>query len=100
MAETLKQEAKRFLANVPEDYVFVCSDGRILRNIKELADALKTMKGVTYASHANATKNDFANWIKDIIKDEMLATDVRKAANQGQAAKRVESRIAVITKRL
>ena len=43
MAETLKQEAKRLLADVPEEYVFRCCDGQILRNMKEFGDALNTM---------------------------------------------------------
>ena len=42
MAETLKQEARRFLADVPEEYVFRCHDGRILESMKELGNALNT----------------------------------------------------------
>jgi hypothetical protein len=42
MVETLKEQAKRLLANVPEEYVFRCSNGAILRNVKELGDTLNT----------------------------------------------------------
>jgi hypothetical protein len=100
MAETLKQEAKRFLADVPEEYVFRCCDGQILRNVKELRDSLNTMKDETYVFHANKEKNDFANWANDIIKDEMLAKDLQKAPNRAQAVKLVASRIAILSKRL
>ena len=92
MVETLKQEAKRLLADVPEEYVFRCGDGQILRNMKELGDALNTITDETYVFHANTEKNDFTNWVRDIIKDEMLAKDLQKATNRAQAAKLVASR--------
>src|SRR4030042_4477120 len=100
MVEPLKQEAKRFLADAPEEYVFRCCDGHILRNMKELGDALNTMTDETYVFHANTEKNDFTNWARDIIKDEMLAKDLQKAPNRAQAAKLVASRRATLSKRL
>ncbi len=38
-----KQEAQRFLARVPEEYVFYCQDGRILKDMKELGEVLAVM---------------------------------------------------------
>jgi len=100
MAETLKQEAKRLLDNVPEEYVFRCCDGSILHSVKELGAALKTMTDETYAFHVNTEKNDFTTWVRDIIKDERLAKNLQKAPNQAQAAKLVDSRISLLSKRL
>jgi hypothetical protein len=100
MVETLKQQAKRLLADVPEEYVFRCGDGQILRNMKELGDALNTITYETYVFHANKEKNDFTNWVRDIIKDERLAKDLQKATNRAQAAKLVANRSASISKRL
>jgi hypothetical protein len=68
--------------------------------MKELGDALNTMTYETYVFHANKEKNDFANWARDIIKDEMLAKDLQKAPNRAQAAKLVASRRATLSKRL
>jgi hypothetical protein len=100
MVETLNQQAKRFLANVPEENVFRCGNGHILRNMKELAEELKTMSEESYTFHANKQKNDFANWVRDIIKDERLAADLQKTPKQSQAAKLVASRISILSKRL
>ena len=100
MAETLKQEAKRLLDNVPEEYVFRCCDGSILHSMKELGAALKTMTDETYAFHVTTGKNDFTNWVRDIIKDGRLAKNLQKAPNQAQAAKLVDSRISLLSKRL
>jgi len=100
MAETLKEQAKRLLADVPEEYVFWCHDGGILRSMKELGDALNSMTDETYAFHANAEKNDFTNWVRDIIKDGRLARDLQKATDRAQAAKQAATRVATLTKRL
>jgi hypothetical protein len=100
MAETLKRQATRLLADVPEEYVFRCYDGQILRNMKELGDVLNTMTYETYVFHANNERNDFGNWARDIIKDEMLANDLQKAPNRTQAAKLVASRRATLNKRV
>jgi hypothetical protein len=100
MAETLKQEAKRLLAEVPNEYVFRCHDGLILQGMKELGNDLNSMADETYVFHANTEKNDFTNWVRDVIKDDMLAKDLQKATNRIQAAKRVASRIAILSNRL
>ena len=100
MAETLKQEAKRLLADVPEENVFWCHDGCVMHNMKELGDAMNTMADETYAYHANTEKNDFANWVRDVIKDEKLAKDLQKAPSKAQAARLVASRMSILSKRL
>ena len=100
MAETLKQEAKRLLADVPSEYVFRCHDGLILQNTKQLGNALNSMADETYVFHANTEKNDFTNWVRDVIKDDMLAKDLKKATNRTQASRLVASRIAILSKRL
>jgi len=91
-----KQEAKRLLSNVPEEYIFWCHDGRVLRNLKELGDAMNTMADETYAFHANAERNDFANWVRDIIKDKRLRQDLQKAPGREQAAQIIASRISTL----
>ena len=57
-----KQEAQRFLSKVPEEHVFYCQDGRILKDMKELGEALAVMADETFAYHANTEKKDFGNW--------------------------------------
>jgi hypothetical protein len=100
MAETLKQEAQRLLADVPEEYVFRCGNGHILHNLRELGDELKTMPDESYTFHANIERNDFSNWVRDIIRDEGLAKNLQKSLNQAQAARLVTSRINTLLKRL
>jgi hypothetical protein len=99
MAETMKQEAKRHLADVPNENVFRCHDGLTLQGMKELGNALNSMADETYVFHANTEKNDFTNWVRDVIKDDVLAKDLQKAMNRTHAAKLVASRISALSKR-
>ena len=88
------------LADVPKEYAFRCHDGLILQSMKQLGSALNSMTDETYVFHANTKKNDFSNWVRDIIKDEMLANDLQKATNRAQAAKLVANRIAILSKKV
>lgn len=86
-------ENRKRLADVPSDKVFWCQDGRVMKNLGELAAALRQMSSDTYLYHANAQKNDFSKWIKDVIGDETLAKDLQKVANNHAAAQKVEARV-------
>jgi hypothetical protein len=100
MALQSKEEAVRFLANVPSDKVFWCHDGRTLRNIAELGKALSSMTDETYVYHANREKNDFVSWVRDVIGDIKLADALQTAADRVKAASQTISRVGVLTKRL
>jgi hypothetical protein len=100
MALTSKQEAAKFLAEVPPEYAFWCQDGRTLRDMKELGKALATMTDETYNYHANMAKNDFSTWVRDVIGDDTLASNLQKALDRAQAASQTTRRVGVLTKKL
>ena len=100
MARILKQDAEQFLADVPEENVFRCHDGRMLRNMEELSQVFNNIGDEGFAYHANTDKNDFSNWVKDVIKDEKLARDLAKSRSQSQAAKAVAARISFLSNKL
>ena len=93
MSKTVKLDAAKILARVPEEYVFWCQDGRIFRDMLELGEAFANMSDETFVFHSNSEKNDFANWVRDIIKDEKLARDLMNSSDREQAAKRVAERV-------
>jgi len=68
-----KEQARKFLAQVPEEQVFWCNDGRIFRDMKELGEGLAAMSFDTFVYHVNLAKNDFSNWLRNVVKDEKLA---------------------------
>ncbi len=100
MARILRQAAERLLANVPEEYVFRCCDGRTLRNMQELSDAFSGMTDETFAYHANTDKNDFSNWTRDVIQDEKLARDLERSTNRTRAAKNMADRVSFLKGKL
>jgi hypothetical protein len=97
MTTMMNQDAKTRLADVPEDYVFWCCDGRTMRSMQELAEALNTMTDEVFAYHANQQKNDFSTWVSDIIRDEDLAADLRQAASRSAAAVIVTQRVTALS---
>jgi hypothetical protein len=96
----LKYDAQKFLAIVPEEYVFWCHDGRILKDMKELGEALAAMADETFAYHSNSEKNDFSNWVRDVISDEELASDLTLATNRVHATEHVTARLAFLTSKV
>ncbi len=91
-----KDSAKQFLATIEGERCFWCCDGAILCSMIDLVKALNKMPGKVFAYHVNKEKNDFANWVRDIIGDAELANEISASSNKADMAKRVQSRIAVL----
>ena len=100
MARILKEDAERLLGDVPQEKAFWCCDDCILRNMKELGEALANMTDETFAYHSNAEKNDFGNWVNDVIGDAKLARDLAKSSSKAQAASRVAERVDFLSAKL
>jgi hypothetical protein len=92
-----KKRNSQFTEKVPDEYVFWCCDNRKFADMKELVEGLNTMSDDTYTFHVNGEKNDFYNWVIDIIKDEELATGLLQATSRRIAAQCVASRLAFLT---
>jgi hypothetical protein len=92
-----KEQVNKALAKVPEGYVFWCHDGSIFADINELAEGLAAMSDETFAYHSNLEKQDFSNWVRDVIRDEQLANDLARATSRLQAVEYVTARITLLT---
>ncbi len=93
MAGITKQDAQALLADVPPEFAFWVHDGGVLRNLRELNESLVIMSDETYGYHSNDFKKDFGNWVRDIIGDKKLASDLDKAASRAEAARAVSRRL-------
>lgn len=71
-----KKEGANVLNLTPDKY-FWTKDGKGLRNLTELLNELKVMPHETFHHHVNIGKNDFANWIADVLQDSITAKAIR-----------------------
>jgi hypothetical protein len=103
MTKKVKTKAKekgqldKLLVKVPAEYVFYCHDGSVFADLRELAEGLQAMSDEAFAYHCNLEKQDFSNWVRDIVGDEELAKDLAKATNRLQAAEYLVARIVLLT---
>ena len=81
------------LEDVSGDKVFWCGDGKVIKNLAELASALEEMAEEIYLRHASGGKNDFSNWVRDVVGDAPLACQLKKARTRVTAARRVKDRL-------
>lgn len=88
-----KKNALPLTAEVEPEKAFWLNDGRMLKNLKELGQALETMDGALWNFHANAEKNDFASWVEDVFGQKQLGSALRKTKSARTAAKRVKEKM-------
>ena len=91
-----KEEANRRLGDVPDEKRFWCRDGKLLKNLGELEKALNDMSDDTFHCHSSEGRDDFSNWIRDVVGDNKLANDLSKAKSRIQASKAVTQRISFL----
>jgi hypothetical protein len=71
-----KQDLIKELSDVnPENY-FRVANGIVVKNLKELDKAIENMGDETFKCHVSEVRNDFSNWIREVIKDEKLADEL------------------------
>jgi len=58
-----------------EEY-FYAIDGKVIKSLADLHLALKLMDEKHFYFHVNEEKHDFANWIRDVLREEGLAYKV------------------------
>jgi len=85
-----------FLEDVPERYAFLLKDGRKLLNVEQLAKALKNMEHDVFYHHVTSERNDFHNWVRDIVLDLELAEKILNAKTPEDAKRVIEERVKFI----
>ena len=86
----------RHLNDVPEENNFVLKTGQQVKNLNELCLHLAEMDDNTFSHHVNSDKNDFKNWVFDVVKDRKLAEKISSATDRKRMANVVHSRITEI----
>lgn len=58
---------------------FWITDGTVLSNLIELRDAFQKMEKEVFSHHVNKDKNDFAEWVENVLNDADCASALRKS---------------------
>jgi hypothetical protein len=67
-----------------------------IKNLKELLEALEDPQySETAKSHVNEEKNDYANWIKDVLNENELAEKISKEKDIQKIASLIKERITI-----
>lgn len=72
------------------DQRFFVIDGQICSRLDDLSAALKNMAQDTYSYHVNGDKNDFSQWVSDVMLNKSLAGKLAKAKDKNDMAALIE----------
>ncbi len=95
-----KHDASKILADVASDQRFFSQDGSTYKNLAELAECLGHMSPEVFSYHVNDTKNDFSNWIRDVLGDVTLANELSAVTTLNETARMTSQRVAWLRRRV
>lgn len=78
---------------IAQDSYFHLQNGRALKNLNELLNALKSMDDHTFKHHVNSHKNDFSNWVKHVFHEDELAYGISKTKEKHAMIEIIESNL-------
>jgi hypothetical protein len=67
------------LVTAPDEKRFWLQNGEVLASLQELADSFAAMDALLFAHHVTKEKNDFAQWVEDVLCDTDCAVSLRRA---------------------
>lgn len=95
-----KEEAHKRLGDVPDEKRFWCHDGKVIKNLRELEEALNGMSDETFHYHSSEGRNDFSKWVREVVGDDKLARDLSKARSRTQASQALAKRISFLESKI
>ncbi len=78
---------------IKTEQYFLLHNGKAVKSLSELVEVLKTIDDSIFSFHVNANKNDFGNWIKDVLKDFELASKIANIKTKEGLIKEIESKL-------
>lgn len=87
------QSMKKSIINVPVEKAFWFCNGKVAKNLKELASILEIIPQSDFQYHANLQKNDFAKWVSDVFAMKTLAKSIAKIKTAKEMAKTIKAGI-------
>ncbi len=76
---------KHVYGHAPEEVHFKVANGGQLKDLRDLAHAVRMMDDETFRYHVHDAKNDFSTWVKDVFREEHLAAELKKFTTRMEA---------------
>lgn len=70
---------------VEGEHCFWANNGAVLSTLRDLRNELNNMTDEEYQYHANADRNDFADWVESVLCDDVCAKGLRRARRRATA---------------
>ncbi len=93
MAVRANKKSEAVLGGATGEQRFYAVDGCVYSGLPDMADCLEHMSSDSFSHHVTSANNDFGNWVRDVLHDGKLASDLDKAANAADMARIVRYRI-------
>jgi len=94
MADYLtSKDAERMLSNVNPKQAFKLHMGSEITDLKSLFEALNIMDDTSFKHHVTGSKNDFANWVRDVLDDKDLASALHSTKDRMHMIQLVKKRV-------
>ena len=75
----LREDDKpKHLVQATQEQAFWLHDGPALYNLRDLKHALDNITEEQFSYHVTEEKNDFANWVRAVLKDDECADEMMR----------------------
>lgn len=88
-AEAYVKVSTNLLGESPKEYEFYVKDGKKLKSVFELVDALEDMTDNIFSEHVTEMKNDFSTWLNDVFDEKHIAKEIEKTKDRIETQKKL-----------
>ena len=94
IAEVANTPKKKLpLISASKTRLFLLDNGQTIKNLIELKEIVSKMPTIQFRTHINSEKNDFYNWIKDVLNDKDCAEDIKHARTQNLFIEQIDTHL-------
>lgn len=80
--DKIENEFAGMFDNIKEGQFFKLDDGTIIKSVTDMIAALESMDDKTFSRYCSKKKNDFANWARLVLKNDLLADELAKICSK------------------
>lgn len=86
-----KKEVK--VVEIRKPTAFTTKEGKQVTTLHDLLDEIINMSNDAFSGHISQGKNDFADWVQDVLKQQDLAEELKKLTVKSDIVKAIMKRI-------